>query len=163
MQRDALGVLRKARHRTAQIQLRRTLLLKGRQQQAVQVGAVNRGIGRAVALLHRGPELQYTEFGARDRAAHLQSFRKRSDLGHGVLQAPAMEQLDHIGPHLDAGPDLGEFGRALKQRQLSTCARAGQRRRQATDPPTHNQNFAHACILAITLHIYPYCAYSPAT
>jgi hypothetical protein len=123
----------------AQVELHGRVVLHGLQQQAVQIGAVDGGVGRAVAA-HRGlAQRQRGEHTAVHGAAHLQVLRKG---GHSVqrrLQAPGLQATHGVGAQLHASAHLGKLHCALEEPHLPPGARGGQCGCQPTDAASGDQ------------------------
>jgi len=130
---DGVPGLHIARERVAQVQLHRGQALHGRQQQRQQVGAVDGGVGCAVALGDVRAQAQAGQRGAAGRAAHEQPVRKGGDLPQRVQQAPVLQPPHRVGTQLHAGAHLGEGRRALVQAHLPVGARTGQRGGEPAD------------------------------
>ena len=57
-----------------------------------------------------------------------------------ILEAEPFERAEHVGPELDAGADLAEFGRLLQHPHRHALARERIGRRQSADAAPSNQN-----------------------
>src|SRR5262249_21354712 len=107
----------------------------------MQIVAVGDGIG----LLELFPEARFIERDAGDAlagkgAAHLHGWRPVRIGEHRLFEAEPFERAEDVGPELDAGADLAEFGRLLQHPHRKTFARERMRRRQAPDTATRNQD-----------------------
>ena len=103
------------------------------EQQAVQVGAVDGGVGRAVARPADGPQTEDAQRGRVVRVAHLQRLGKGCAGAQRTGQAPGLKHPDGVGTKLQTGPHLTERGGLLQQVHPHASARQGQRTRQPPD------------------------------
>ena len=124
---------------TTRIQLHGGVVLQGLQQQAVQVGAVDGGIGGAVAL-HGGRAQRHRGQGvAAQRATHLQLIRKSRHRLQGPLQAPGLQAPHGVRPQLHTRAHLAELRRTLVQPHIPPCTCRTERSRQPPDAATGHQ------------------------
>ena len=131
-----------------QMKLRVGVFANGGQQQAMQVGTVDGGVGRAVALYRGGAQGQRSQLMARECAANLQPLRKYRHILQRPLQTPSLQAAHHIGPQLHACTHLGECGGALIQPHLPPRARCTQGGCQtANAAPRDQQLFSHPPIV----------------
>ena len=115
---------------------------------AMQVGTVDGGVGRAVALYRGGAQGQRSQLMARECAANLQPLRKYRHILQRPLQTPSLQAAHHIGPQLHACTHLGECGGALIQPHLPPRARCTQGGCQtANAAPRDQQLFSHPPIV----------------
>ena len=151
-QRHRPAVVVQAGHPVVQVQVHAVLLQGGAAQQAVQIGAVDGGVRRAIALHGACAQRQRAQVGATGGVAHLQPVGEGGDGVQLVLQAPGAQDARHIRAKLHAGAHLGEFRRALEQANFPAGARHGQRGRQPADAATGNQQLqrgAHGADCAV--------------
>ena len=134
-----VGVLADELQGVVQQQLRAALGLHGAQQQAVQIGAGNGGVTRAVALHRTRAQRQLPQHRARLRAAHLQQRRKAGHRVQAAAQAPAFQQAHHVGAELDACAHFREHGILLDQLHRQATRATGQRGGQATNATADNE------------------------
>ncbi len=116
------------------------LLPGGVQQQTLQVGAVDSGVGCAVALRDVGTQAHVGQLGAAARAAHRDALGEGSHSLQGVPQAPGLQAAHDVGAELHAGADLGEGRCALVQAHVPAGAGAAQGGGQATDAAAGDQD-----------------------
>ena len=114
--------------------------LHGLQQQRMQVSAVKREVWRAVFLDSPLAQRQSAQFLARHGVAHQHPLRKGSYTLQCVLQAPVVQQLDHVRPQLHACTDFTEGLGALIKPHIPASARCCQRRSQPANSATRHQN-----------------------
>lgn len=142
LHRDRLRCLRKSVHATVRMQYRRALL-HCLQQQAVQVGAVQRDIGRAITRCHGVAQRQFAQYSACHSTLYLQALRAVAAGPQGVEQTPVLKQTRGVGAELDARTHFAEGGCFFKQ--LNLLPRAGQKksRRQSAYAAT-GYRYLHA-------------------
>ncbi|MNV61669.1 hypothetical protein D3C71_1541870 [compost metagenome] len=114
------------------------------QQQAMQIGAVDGGIGGAIPLDRRGPQWHGAQFFAADGIAHLQARGKRRHGLQRLLQSPGLQPPHHIGPDLHARTHFAERGGPFVQPHIQSRTRRTQGRRQAANATASDQHlFLH--------------------
>ncbi len=127
-----------------QMKLRVGVFADGGQQQAMQVGAVDGGVSRAVALHRRAAQGHGRQLLARERAAHPQTPRKCRHILQRALQAPGLQAAHHIGPELHACAHLAESGGTFIQAHLPPGTRSPQGCGQPANAAPRDQHlFSH--------------------
>ena len=123
------------------------------EQQPVQVGAVNGGIGSAVTLYSIGTQGQHRQFVPRESTAHLQAIRKSSHILQRLLQTPSLETPHHVRAQLHTCTHFAESSSALVQPHLPASPRRSQRRCQSANAAACNQQlFFHGAIVPAALY-----------
>ena len=163
VQAHAVGVLVEGDGALVQLQFHAIGFEHTRQQHLVQVGTVDAGVGRAVALLHRRPQGQRAEHRATGGAARLQPLGEGGKAAQRRVQAPALQDARDIRPHLDAGPNLAKGAGAFDQLHRPLGLRASQRCGQAAyAAPGDQYVLRHAPILRFAGHkTRQYAPYEP--
>jgi hypothetical protein len=104
----------------------------GPQEEAVQVGAVHDQVGRAVAAL-QVLEVEAGQHRPVEGVLHDHAGRQHAEPLGLVEQAVVVEDAGAVGGELEAGPDLGELGRALEHPHPEALAGQRERGREAAD------------------------------
>ena len=108
-------------------------------QQAVQVGTVHRGVGRAVTRNGVSAQGQLSQHGAGQCTANLQAFGEGRHGLQSALQAPGLQAAHAVGAELNAGPDFGMRCGALIQAHIPTGAGRRQRRRHTANAAARDE------------------------
>ena len=109
------------------------MLAAGRQQHAVQVAAMDHGIGIAVARAERLAEIDVADLAVGQRVHQPELVDIDRHLARGLADAQAIEAVEGVGAELDAGADLAELRGLLQHQRRDVLLRQRQRGRQAAD------------------------------
>ena len=139
VQRDHLAVVGVAGQPVVKVEVHIRLAGRRHAQDTVQIGAVDGGVGGAIALQRARAQRQGAQVRAAGGVAHLQPIRESSHGAQFFLQTPGLQDARHVGAELHACPHFGELRRAFVQAHLPPRARRRQRRRQAANATTGNQ------------------------
>ena len=112
----------------------------------MQVAAVHRQIGRAVARLDRAPERVVVGDRAGDAVAVERGRRPVRDLSHAVLDAEPAVHLHGVRALLQAGADAGEPVGLLVDLRFEAALVQGGRDRQSADAGSDDRD-AHGSLL----------------
>ena len=143
---DVIAVVLVAIDAPAGFQRDQIAALAGFQERAVDVGAMGDRIRLAEAFDEGAIERNVGDQFAGERVAH---FLRRRAVGvgqDGVLEADLLQHAEDIGPELDAGADLAEFGRLLEHAHRKALARQRIGRDQAADAAAGHQKGRRATI-----------------
>ena len=135
-----------------QVQLHGIACLHRLEQQPVQVGAVDGGVGGAITRYCLGAQRQHCQFAPRESTAHLQAVRESGHGLQGLLESPGLQAPHHVRAQLHAGAHFAEGGSAFVQPHLPASARRGQCRSQSANASARNQHlFFHGAIVPAAL------------
>ena len=132
--------LGKALDGLAQVQVHARISLSGFPQQLLQIGPVDGGVGRAIALHGLAAQGHMRQFLSGDCAAHAQAARQRHHLLQRFLQAPGLKPPHDIRTDLDSGAHFTERGRLLEKTHFPTRPRRTDGGGQATNAAAGNQH-----------------------
>ena len=132
--------LGKALDGLAQVQVHARISLSGFPQQLLQIGPVDGGVGRAIALHGLAAQGHMRQFLPGDCAAHAQAARQCHHLLQRFLQAPGLKPPHDIRTDLDSGAHFTERGRLLEKTHFPTRPRRTDGGGQATNAAAGNQH-----------------------
>src|SRR5262249_11029642 len=116
LQRDRYGVavVDEVVHPAVVLERNEIALLAGAQKYAMNIGTIRDRIGLAKARRERLAEGNARDQLAGGGVAHLLRLRLPGILQHLLAETDPLESAKNVGPELDAGPELAEFGRLLQ-------------------------------------------------
>ena len=119
---------------------RHPLRLHGLQQQLVQIGPVDAGVGRAIDALRALAQRQTAQRPARAGVTRLQRVRETGHTAQAGLQPPIAQDAGDVRPDLDACTHFGKCRRLFQHRHRGALARERQRSGQTADAATGHKN-----------------------
>ena len=115
-------------------------LVTGCQKYAIQISAVNEGVGVMKALAKPTQQRNARDFFGAQPVHHDEGIGIDHEVLDGAFQAQPVEHLEGIGAKLDAGADLTKRWRLLQHVAAKTCARQGKGRCQTANSAADNQD-----------------------
>ena len=131
--RDAGFVLVVARHIGAGAELDQRVVAAGLQQHAMQIAAMDHGIGIAEARAERLAEIDMGDLAVGQRIHQAELVDIDRHAARRFADAQPVEAVEGVGPELDAGADLAQLRGLLQHQRGDALLRQRQRRRQAAD------------------------------
>ena len=144
VQAHAVAILLQAPDTLAGVQ-GRPLIAHGRQQQPMQVGAVQREVGRVVADLEVQAQWHGRQLASARGVARHQSLGLATHCAGLFQQTPLPQDAGGVGPQLQAGADLTETAGLFEHPGLPARPVRGQCGRQAADATAGDEQFSTHC------------------
>ena len=131
--RTLVAVLLVAQDLAAGAELDQLVVAAGLEEHAVQVAAVDHGIGVAEPLAERLVERDADDLLGGERVHQPKIVDEHGDGAGGVADAKLVEAVEGVGAELDAGADLAQHGRPLQHEAPHAFAGEAEGRGKAAD------------------------------
>ena len=131
---ETIGVGRKVLDAGRELDCDVLRLLRGIGERYLQVAAMDRPIGRAIAALGVRPERNTHDLVARAAGHHADRLRRNHQGREALAQAERDQHAGGIGSELNSGAGLFQSSGLLEHGDAQAGARQRQRRRQPRDP-----------------------------